>query len=36
VSVVDYSRLKEKALDRLAEMVRENLDIEFIERILKL
>jgi adenosylcobyric acid synthase len=35
-SVVDYADLKEKALDRLAEMVRENLDIEFIERMLKL
>ncbi|MDH4233384.1 MAG: cobyric acid synthase [Nitrospirota bacterium] len=34
--VADYAGLKEKALDRLAELVRENLDIEFIERMLKL
>lgn len=33
---VDYAGLKEKALDRLAGMVREHLDIEFIERMLKL
>ena len=33
---VDYTGLKEHALDRLAEMVRANLDIEFIERMLKL
>ena len=33
---VDYTGLKEQALDRLAEMVREYLDIEFIERMLKL
>jgi adenosylcobyric acid synthase len=34
--IIDYAGLKEKALDRLAEMVRENLDTEFIERMLKL
>jgi adenosylcobyric acid synthase len=34
--IVDYAGLKEKALDRLAEMVREDLDMEFIERMLKL
>ena len=33
---LDYAGLKEKGLDRLARMVRENLDIGFIERILDL
>jgi adenosylcobyric acid synthase len=33
---VDYIGIKEKALDRLAEIVRSNIDMSFVERILDL
>ncbi|GBE36031.1 cobyric acid synthase [bacterium BMS3Bbin07] len=32
-TVIDYSALRDKALDRWADLLRENLDMEFIKRL---
>ncbi|VAX34753.1 hypothetical protein MNBD_NITROSPIRAE03-1082, partial [hydrothermal vent metagenome] len=32
-TVIDYSALRDKALDRWADVLRENVDMEFIKRL---